>query len=106
MTEIIVKKENVLKAIENIKSEDGFYNKKAHPTNYGLASMLEDLFPEAFEEEKKESDLLGLFVGVLMEEITPNEGYEKAKILAKKKVDEVGLDEAEQCITNDKLEKM
>jgi len=100
MTDITVKKENVLKAIKNLESEDGFYNKKSHPTNYGLASLLEDLFPEAFAEQREEKKEWGISQPAFYEEQMLKENAELSrKVDGREKKESV----LETILTDDRL---
>lgn len=74
--EIKVKKENVLKAYSNIG--------RMHEGESKLSQFLKDLFPDVFEEEKKESELKFILAEPYS---NVHEKYKKIMALAKRKVD-------------------
>jgi len=88
MTEIKVKKENVLKASEPFRKQLGI------PILMGdIYKLLNDLCPEAFEEKKEPevSELDGLISTFDASEFTEHRVFKQQIIdLAKKKVDECG----------------
>ncbi len=94
MTEIKVKKENVLKALAKFKSRYG-RNSNVAPTSYWIDRLIEEIFLEDIEEEKKESELDKILDAYWMHVATSQGNYKerteelKQQIidLVKKKVD-------------------